>query len=83
MDLPDFLRSDEYGEILLTDHRVIAFYVANRAEVDQYMQKTRAEIDRQAAAPARGPSLAELQRRLDVASAAAAPSYAEGVTPGC
>jgi uncharacterized protein (DUF433 family) len=98
MTLPDFLRSDEYGEIFLVGHRitlyhivkdyqdgctvemlaaayptlplallhkVIAFYLENQAEVEQYVKETRAEVERQAAAPRRGPSLAELQRRLE------------------
>jgi uncharacterized protein (DUF433 family) len=46
-------------------HKVIAFYLENQAEVDRYVDEARAEIDRQAAAPARGPSAAELKRRLE------------------
>jgi uncharacterized protein (DUF433 family) len=98
MTLPDFLRSDEYGEVFLAGHRitlyhvikdyregcsaetiaatyptlplalvhkVIAFYLENQAEVDRYVAQTRAEIERQAAVPPRGPSLAELHRRLE------------------
>ena len=98
MTLPDFLRSDEYGEIFLTGHRVtlyhvikdyregysaemlaaayptlslalvhkvIAFYLENQEEVDRYVEETRAEIEHQAAAPSRGPSLADLKRRLE------------------
>ncbi len=97
MTLPDFLRSDEYGEIFLAGHRVtlyhlikeyqeghsadrlatayptvpraladkvIAFYNANKSEVEPYLEETRSEIESQAAAPARGPSSAELERRL-------------------
>jgi uncharacterized protein (DUF433 family) len=45
-------------------HKAIAFYLENQAEVERYLEETRAEIERQAAAPARGPSLSELQRRL-------------------
>ncbi len=45
-------------------HKVIAFYLENQAEVEGYLEETQAEIERQAAAPARGPSLAELQGRL-------------------
>lgn len=45
-------------------HKVIAFYLENQEEVGRYLDETRAEIERQAAAPARGPSLAELKRRL-------------------
>ncbi len=98
MNLPDFLRRDDFGEIFLAGHRitlyhvikdyqagdgaetlaasyptlplalvhkVIAFYLENQAAVDQYVAEARAEIDRQAAAPQRGPNLAELQRRLE------------------
>jgi uncharacterized protein (DUF433 family) len=45
-------------------HKVLAFYLENQPEVDRYVAETRAEIERQAAAPPRGPSAAELQRRL-------------------
>jgi uncharacterized protein (DUF433 family) len=44
--------------------QVIAFYVANRADVDAYVAACRDEIERQAAAPQPGPDLAELRRRL-------------------
>jgi uncharacterized protein (DUF433 family) len=46
-------------------HKVIAFYLENQAEVERYVEETRAEIERQAAAPSRGPSLSELKRRLE------------------
>ncbi|HEV3255512.1 MAG TPA: DUF433 domain-containing protein [Gemmataceae bacterium] len=46
-------------------HKVIAFYLENQAEVEQYVEETRAEIERQAAAPPRGPSLADLKRRME------------------
>jgi uncharacterized protein (DUF433 family) len=82
MNLPEFLRTDDFGEILLQGHRitlyhimkqynlgmtpeeiveyfptlnlekvnrVIGFYHANRADVDRYVQETRAELDRQEA----------------------------------
>jgi uncharacterized protein (DUF433 family) len=98
MRLPDFLRSDEYGEIFLAGHRitlyhiikdylegysaealaaayptlslalihkVIAYYLENQAEVERYREETRAEIERQATTPPRGPSLADLQLRLE------------------
>ena len=45
--------------------QVIAFYVENRAEVDAYVAECHAEIDRQAAQPRPGPSLAELRKRLE------------------
>jgi uncharacterized protein (DUF433 family) len=98
MTLPDFLRSDQYGEIFLAGHRitlyhiikdyqegcsaetltaayptlspalvhkVIAYYLENQPEVERYVVETRAEIERQAAAPSRGPSPADLQRRFE------------------
>jgi uncharacterized protein (DUF433 family) len=46
-------------------HRVIAFYRANQPELERYAAETQMEIERQAAAPSRGPTLAELQRRLE------------------
>jgi uncharacterized protein (DUF433 family) len=44
--------------------QVLAFYEANRTEVDAYVEAYRAEIDRQAALPRRGPSFEELKRRM-------------------
>jgi uncharacterized protein (DUF433 family) len=46
-------------------HKVLAFYLENQPEVDRYVAQTRAEITCQAATPPRGPSAAELKRRLD------------------
>jgi uncharacterized protein (DUF433 family) len=46
-------------------HKVIAFYLDNRAEVDAYVAKCEAELDQQRAAAPKGPSLAELRRRLE------------------
>jgi uncharacterized protein (DUF433 family) len=46
-------------------HKVLAFYLENQAEVDRYVEQTRAEVERQAAAPPRGPSLADLKQRLE------------------
>jgi uncharacterized protein (DUF433 family) len=98
MTLPDFLRSDEYGEIFLVGHRitlyhlikdyqeghaaeklaaayptlpralvekVIAFYLENKSEVERYVAQTRTDIEHQAAALPRGPSLVDLKRRLE------------------
>ena len=97
MILPDFLRSDEYGEIFLAGHRVtlyhlvkeyeqvhstekivaayptlptalvekvIAFYHDHEPEVKHYVEETRSEIERQAALPARGPSLNGVETAL-------------------
>src|SRR3954452_16015932 len=46
--------------------QVIAFYRANKAEVDAYVAACQAEIDRQRAVAPAGPSLADLRRRLEV-----------------
>src|SRR5262249_7256964 len=43
--------------------KVIDFYLANRAEVDRYVDECRAEITRQESEPRKGPSLEELLRR--------------------
>jgi uncharacterized protein (DUF433 family) len=45
--------------------KVLAFYRENGPEVEQYLKETRAEIERQTAAPPRGPSREELQRRSE------------------
>ncbi len=44
--------------------QTIKFYLAHRAEVDDDLSATRAEINRQAAEPSGGPTAAELRRRL-------------------
>jgi uncharacterized protein (DUF433 family) len=46
-------------------HKVIAFYLENRAEVDAYVTRSREEAERQAALPQSGPSHAELRRRME------------------
>lgn len=46
-------------------YKVIAFYLENQAEVDRYVAECRAELDRQAALPSRGPTMAELRKRLE------------------
>jgi uncharacterized protein (DUF433 family) len=43
--------------------KTLAFYQANQSEVDTYMDEYGTELDRQAAAPQKGPSLEELRRR--------------------
>ena len=44
-------------------HKVIAFYLENKLEVDEYMKQTQAEIDRQRA-EGKHVDLAELRERL-------------------
>ena len=46
-------------------HKVIAFYLENRAEVDAYVLRSREALDRQAAAPQPGPDAGELRRRME------------------
>jgi uncharacterized protein (DUF433 family) len=46
-------------------HKVIAFYLENRAEVDVYVANYEAELEQQRSAAPKGPSLAELRRRLE------------------
>ena len=51
-------------------HRVIAFYLDHRDEIDQYVARNQAQIDRQRGTAARGPSLTELRERLAAATGA-------------
>lgn len=44
--------------------RVLNFYASNQTEVDDYVAQSRAEIERQAALPQKGPSANELKQRL-------------------
>ena len=46
-------------------HKVVAFYRDHQDDVDSYVAATRQEIDRQAAMPSPGPTLAELRRRRE------------------
>ena len=46
-------------------HKVIAFYLENKAEVDAYIARSRAEIERQMAAPRQTPDYQELRRRME------------------
>jgi uncharacterized protein (DUF433 family) len=51
-------------------HKVIAFYLEHREEVDAATAAGDADIERQRTAAARGPSVAELRRRLAAKHAA-------------
>jgi uncharacterized protein (DUF433 family) len=56
--------ADEFPSLpLALVYKVLAFYLANRADVDPYVAAYGAQLDRQAAQPGPGPDLAELQRR--------------------
>jgi uncharacterized protein (DUF433 family) len=46
-------------------HQVISLYLANRPGVDEYVRSYQADLDRQRAQAPRGPTLSELQRRLE------------------
>ena len=53
-------------------HKVIAFYLESKAEVDAYVATCEAEMERQRAVAPRGPDIAELRRRLATKQAAGA-----------
>ena len=56
----------EYPTLRLSHiHKVIAFYLENRAEVDSYVAGWHEEIERQRASSPHAPSLSELRRRLE------------------
>jgi hypothetical protein len=46
-------------------HKTIAFYLENRAEVDAYLAKCREEMEHFRTSAPHGPSMEELQNRLD------------------
>ena len=51
---------------LATIHKVIAFYLDNRAEVDRYAAQYQAELDALRAAGPHAPSVAEIRKRLEM-----------------
>jgi uncharacterized protein (DUF433 family) len=57
---------------LASIHKVIAFYLDHRADVDAYIESCAAEMERQRAAAQRGPDIAELRRRAAAKQAAGA-----------
>ncbi|SRR5579885_3451156 len=46
-------------------HKVIAFYLENRAEVEVYVRESREALERLATGPQPGPDAAELRRRME------------------
>lgn len=46
-------------------HKAIAFYLENRAEVNDYIRRSREARDRQMREPSQGPSAEELRRRME------------------
>ena len=55
---------------LVLVHKLLVFYLENAAEVDAYIATCESEMERQRAAAARRPGLAELRRRLAAKQAA-------------
>jgi len=62
---PEAILCDYPALSLALIHKVIAFYLDHQPDVDGYVTATRAEIQRQAAAPSPGPTIVELRRRLE------------------
>jgi uncharacterized protein (DUF433 family) len=50
---------------LATIHKVIAFYLDQREEVDRYAARYQAELDQLRSAGAHAPSVAEVRKRLE------------------
>lgn len=63
-DSPEALACEYPTLSLSLIHRVIAFYLDNRDEIDRYVARNQMEIDRQRATTPKGPTLAELRRRF-------------------
>lgn len=60
------MMSEEFPTLpLALIYKVLGFYLENQTECDRYAAEVAAEIDRQAAMPRKGPTLAELRRRLE------------------
>jgi uncharacterized protein (DUF433 family) len=58
--------AEEFDTLALaTIHKVIAYYLENQALVNRYMAENDAELERQAAQATKGPTLAELRKRLE------------------
>lgn len=61
---PESLASEYPTLSLSLIHRVIAFYLDHREEVDRYIARNQIEVDRQRASAPRGPSVMEMRERL-------------------
>lgn len=61
---PEMLAEEFPTLSLALIHKTIAFYLENQAELDVIVARSREELERQAAAAPRGPSVTELRRRL-------------------
>jgi len=64
----------EYPSVSLSlVHKVIAFYLENRAGVDEYITRCEDEIERQRSLAAKGPSASELRKRMESMRRATSP----------
>lgn len=70
---PEMLACDYPTLSLPLIHKVIAFYLEHRAEVDRYVAENEAEIERQRVSAEKGPSPAELRERLRATAGAERP----------
>jgi uncharacterized protein (DUF433 family) len=61
---PEMLAEQFPSLSLALIHKTIAFYLENQANLDAAIAQSQEEIERQASAAPRGPSLTELRRRL-------------------
>jgi uncharacterized protein (DUF433 family) len=64
-DSPEMLHCRFPTVALPLFYKVIAFYLENAAEVDEYCAKAAAAVAEERAKPQPGPSLAELRRRRE------------------
>jgi uncharacterized protein (DUF433 family) len=62
---PEMLAAQYPTLALALIHKVIAFYLENPTEVGAYVAREDEAYERQAAAPQRTPSAAELRRRME------------------
>lgn len=62
---PEMLQCEFPTLSLALIHKVIAFYLENKEEVDAYVARCEEEIERHRAATPPGPSTEELRRRLE------------------
>ena len=61
---PEMLALEYPSVSLATVHKVIAFYLENRGEVDRYLAECDADMEALRAASTGGPSLEELRQRM-------------------
>lgn len=61
---PEMMAAEYPTLSLATIHKVIAFYLENRSEVDRYAAECDADMEALAAAPRHGPTVEELRERF-------------------